>query len=116
MSRFYTAKFKRMNGVQVMMGLSRGLLVTFILVMAGIAYLDYLTGKDVAVWGLYLAPVGVAGWMGGFRAGALLSAVACGLMFIDGLAGGYAFSGMGYFLLASRLYRKQMLKSAMPRT
>ena len=63
----------------------------------GIAYLDYVTGKNLAVWGLYLIPIGLASWMGGLRAGFLLSVVSCVLMFIDGIYGGTMFSGNGIF-------------------
>lgn len=111
-----------------MVGLSRGLLTLFFLGMLGIAYLDYSTGKDISLWGLYLIPVGIASWMGGVRAGILLSVMSCMLMFIDGMYGGTVFSGTGFFLLgifnrfmallvvswlASYLYRKQMLESTL---
>ncbi|NDP47666.1 MAG: hypothetical protein GZ085_04590 [Sulfuriferula multivorans] len=111
-----------------MIGLSRGVLVFFLAGMFGIAYLDYSTGKDLAVWGLYLIPVGIASWMGGIRAGALLSVVSCVLMFVIGIYGGNMFASTGYFLLgilnrlvalflltwlASYLYRRQMLESTL---
>src|SRR5512138_3358263 len=115
-------------GMEEMMGLSRGFLVLFLAGMAGVAYLDYATGKDLAVWGLYLVPVGLASWMGGIRAGLLLSAVSCVLMYVAGIYGGTRFDGMGFFLLgifnrflalmivswlASYLFRKQMLESTL---
>lgn len=111
-----------------MIGLSRGLLLLLLSVMLGIAYLDYVTNKNVAVWGLYLLPVGLAGWLGGMRAGVALSLLACVLMYVAGLYGGTRFEGTGYFLLgilnrlfalllvswlASYLFRKQMLESTL---
>lgn len=111
-----------------MIGLSNGVLAFFLVGMLGIAYLDYSTGKDLAVWGLYLIPVGIASWVGGFRAGLLLSAVSCTLMFVAGVVGGNMFASTGYFLLgilnrsiafvlvawlASYLYRRQMMESTL---
>lgn len=108
--------------------MSRGLLALFLVGMLGIAYLDYSTGKDLAVWGLYLIPVALASWMGGFRAGLLLSIVSCGLMFVAGTYGGTIFVSPGFFLLgilnrliallmvswlASYLFRRQMLESTL---
>lgn len=110
------------------MGLSRGVLVLFFVGMLGIAYLDYSTGKYFALWGLYLIPVGLASWMGGFRAGVLLSVMSCVLMYVAGIYGGTMFVGTGFFLLgifnrflalflvswlASYLFRKQMLESTL---
>jgi hypothetical protein len=114
--------------MEEMIGLPRGVLALFLFAMLGIAYLDYSTGKEVAVWGLYLIPVGIASWMGGMRAGILLSVVSCVLMFIDGMYSGTNFSGTGFFLLgilnrfiallivswlASYLFHKQMLESTL---
>lgn len=111
-----------------MIGLSRGLLALCLAGMLGIAYLDYSTGKDLAVWGLYLIPVAMASWMGGIRAGILLSTVSCLLMYAAGIYGGTRFEGTGFFLLgifnrflalllvswlASYLFRKQMLESTL---
>lgn len=111
-----------------MIGLSRGVLAFFLVGMLGIAYLDYSTGKDMSVWGLYLIPVGIASWVGGFRTGIVLSAVSCVLMFIAGVYGGNMFASTGYFLLgilnrslafvlvswlASYLYRRQMMESTL---
>lgn len=111
-----------------MFGLSRGILVLLLSGMLGIAYLDYSTGKDLAVWGLYLIPVALAGWIGGFRAGLALSLVSCALMFGVGMYAGNMFAGPGYFLLgifnrliaflmiawlASYLFRRQMLESTL---
>lgn len=111
-----------------MFGLSRGILVLLLSGMLGIAYLDYSTGKDLAVWGLYLIPVALAGWMGGFRAGLALSLASCVLMFGVGMYAGNMFAGPGYFLLgilnrliaflmiawlASYLFRRQMLESTL---
>jgi hypothetical protein len=102
--------------------------VFLVLVMLGIAYLDYATGKYLAVWGLYLIPITLASWMGGFRAGILLSVVSCVLIFVAGILGGNMFPGTGYFLLgifnrftaffmvswlASHLFRKQMIESTL---
>lgn len=106
--------------------LNRGLLAFCLLLMGGIAWLDYATGKDLAVWALYLLPVGVVGWLMGFRSGFLLAFTAAVLIFVAGMLGGHRFSGYGWFLfaianrflallavawLASRLYEKQMLES-----
>ena len=111
-----------------MIGLPRGLLAFLFLGMLGIAYLDYSTGKDVAVWGLYLIPVGIASWLGGFRVGFLLSVLSCVLMFVAGVYGGTMFSSTGFLLLgifnrciallmvswlASYLFRRQMLESTL---
>ena len=111
-----------------MIGLSRGMLALFIVGMLGIAYLDYSTGKYLAVWGLFLIPISLASWMGGIRAGILLSVVSCVLMYIAGVYGGTMFVGTGFFLLgifnrflafllvswlASYLFRKQMLESTL---
>lgn len=111
-----------------MIGLSRGVLALFLVGMLGIAYLDYSTGKDLAVWGLYLIPVAIASWMGGFRAGLVLSLVSCAFMFVAGTYGGNMFAGPGFFLLgilnrliallmvswlASYLFRRQMLESTL---
>lgn len=111
-----------------MIGLSGGWLTFFLLLMLGVAYLDFSTGKDLAVWGLYLIPVAAAGWMGGFRAGGILVALACVLMFAVGIYGGNAFANEWYFLLrifnrliallmvawlASYLFRRQMLESTL---
>lgn len=111
-----------------MAGLSRGLLTLFFLGILGITYLDYSTGKDISLWGLYLIPVGIASWMGGVRAGILLAVMSCMLMFINGMYGGTVYAGTGFFLLgifnrfvallvvswlASYLYRKQMLESTL---
>lgn len=111
-----------------MIGLSNGWLTFFLATMLGIAYLDYATGKDLAVWGLYLIPVAAAGWMGGFRAGLILSVASCVLMFIAGTYGGTMFASKGFFLLgilnrliallmvswlASYLFRRQMLESTL---
>lgn len=111
-----------------MIGLSRGVLALFLVGMLGIAYLDYWTGKDLAVWGLYLIPVAIASWMGGFRAGLLLSIVSGVFMFVAGSYGGTVFAGPGYFLLgilnrliallmvswlASYLFRRKMLESTL---
>lgn len=111
-----------------MMGLSRSVLVLFLVGMFGIAYLDYSTGKYLAVWGLYLIPVGLASWMGGMGAGLLLSVMSCILMYVAGLYGGTMFDGTGHFLLgilnrfialllvswlASYLFRRQMLESTL---
>ena len=116
------------NRDEEMIGLSRGMLVFFLVGMLGIAYLDYSTGKDVSVWGLYLVPVGIASWMGGLRVGILLSVLSCVLMFVAGIYGDNMFSSTGYFLLgifnrflalllvswlASYLFRKQMLESTL---
>ncbi len=107
-----------------MIGLSNGWLTFFLATMLGIAYLDYSTGKDLAVWGLYLIPVAAASWMGGFRAGLILSIASCVLMFIAGTYGGTMFASKGFFLLgilnrliaflmvswlAAYLFRRQML-------
>jgi hypothetical protein len=115
-------------GMGEMIGLPSGLLALSFVGMLGIAYLDYSTGKDLAVWGLYLIPVGLASWMGGFRVGVLLSALSCVLMFAAGMYGGTMFSTTGYFLLgifnrllafllvswlASYLFRRQMLESTL---
>ena len=104
------------------------MLALFIVGMLGIAYLDYSTGKYLAVWGLFLIPVGLASWMGGIRAGIFLSLVSCVLMYIAGIYGGTMFVGTGFFLLgifnrflafllvswlASYLFRKQMLESTL---
>lgn len=111
-----------------MFGLSRGILALLLTGMLGIAYLDYSTGKDLAVWGLYLIPVALAGWMGGFRAGLALSLASCVLMFSVGMYAGNMFAGTVYFLLgilnrliaflmiawlASYLFRRQMLESTL---
>jgi len=111
-----------------MIGLSRGILALLLAGMIGIAYLDYSTGKDLAVWGLYLIPVAVASWMGGFRAGLVLSLVGCLFMFVAGSYGGTRFSSYAFFLLgilnrliallmvswlASYLFRRQMLESTL---
>lgn len=111
-----------------MIGLSRGVLALFLVGMLGIAYLDYSTGKDLAVWGLYLIPVAIASWMGGFRAGLLLSITSGVFMFVAGSYGGTMFSSPGYFLLgilnrliallmvswlASYLFRRKMLESTL---
>jgi hypothetical protein len=111
-----------------MIGLSRGVLALFLVGMLGIAYLDYSTGKDLAVWGLYLIPVAIASWMGGFRAGLVLSLLSCVFMFVAGIYGGTMFAGSGFFLLgilnrliallmvswlASYLFRRQMLESTL---
>lgn len=111
-----------------MVGLSRGMLAFFLVGMLGIAYLDYSTGKDLAVWGLYLIPVAIASWIGGFRVGLILSGVSCILMFAVGSYGGNMFAGPGFFLLgifnrlialllvswlASYLFRRQMLESTL---
>lgn len=111
-----------------MIGLSRGVLVFFLVGMLGIAYLDYSTGKYLAVWGLYLIPVGLASWMGGVRVAVLLSAISCVLMYVAGIYGGTMYDGTGYFLLgifnrflalllvswlASYLFRKKMLESTL---
>lgn len=111
-----------------MFGLSRGILALLLTGMLGIAYLDFSTGKDLAVWGLYLIPVALAGWMGGFRAGLAVSLASCVLMFGVGMYAGNMFAGTGYFLLgilnrliaflmiawlASYLFRRQMLESTL---
>lgn len=111
-----------------MIGLSRTLLAFFLVWMLGVAYLDYSTGKDWAVWGLYLLPVALASWMGGFRTGLALSIASCILMFVAGTYGGNMFAGPGFFLLgifnrlislllvswlASYLFRRQMLESTL---
>lgn len=110
------------------MGMSRTLMLFFFLGMLGIAYLDYATGKEIAVWALYLVPVGVAAWMAGPRAGFALAAASCALMFATGVLFGDAYSGFWFFLLAlgnraialfavawlaSRLFREQMLESTL---
>lgn len=115
-------------GMEKMIGLSKGWLTFFLLVMLGIAYLDYSTGKNLAVWGLYVIPVAAASWMGGFRAGLILSAASCVLMFAVGTYGGTVFASEGFFLLrilnrliallmvawlASYLFRRQMLESTL---
>lgn len=41
-------------------GLSHGVLAFLFMGALGVAYLDCATGKDLAVWGLYLAPIAVA--------------------------------------------------------
>jgi hypothetical protein len=97
-------------------------------VLVGIAALDYVTGSEVSVWGLYLLPVGVASWMRGFRAGLWLAVLACVLILVAGLLGGHRFSEVGWLLLAivnrffalvavawlsSILYRKQMLEATL---
>lgn len=111
-----------------MIGLSRGVLALFLVGMLGIAYLDYSTGKDIAVWGLYLIPVAIASWMGGFRAGILLSILSGVFMFVAGIYGGTRFSTEIFFLLgiinrlsallmvswlASYLFRRKMLESTL---
>ena len=50
--------------------------------VAGIGYVDYLTGFEVSVLVFYFVPVGLAAWRLGLPAGfsmAVLSAVTCGL-------------------------------------
>jgi hypothetical protein len=111
-----------------MMGLSRGMLVFSLVGMLGVAYLDYSTGKYLAVWGLYLIPVALASWMGGMGAGLLLSVLSCVLMYVAGMYGGTMFDGTGHFLLgifnrfialllvswlASYLFHRQMLESTL---
>lgn len=111
-----------------MFGLPRVVLVLLLSGMLGVAYLDYSTGKDLAVWSLYLIPIALAGWLGGFRAGLALSLVSCALMFGVGMYAGNRFAGPGYFLLgifnrlaaflmiawlASYLFRRQMLESTL---
>lgn len=108
--------------------LLRNYRLVLVLAMLGIAYLDYSTGKEPTVWGLYLIPVGVASWVGGVRLGILLSVLSCVLMFIAGIYGGTRFDGTGYFLLgifnrflalllvswlAAYLFRRQMLESTL---
>jgi hypothetical protein len=109
-------------------GLSRGLWLPWMLLTLGIAWLDYATGSDVIVWGLYLVPVILAAWMEGMRIGLIWSLVASGSMLAIGLLQGYPFKSLAYFLvalgnfslalavvawLASRLYRKQVLESTL---
>lgn len=111
-----------------MLVLSKGLLLFFLASLLGIDYLDYLTGREVGVWALYLVPLAVASWMLGFRVGALLALVATVLMCVTGFLFGHAYSSSGYFLLAignrtmallvvswlaSRFYQKQMLESTL---
>lgn len=105
---------------------SKAMLALCLLMMAGIAWLDYATGRNLAVWALYLVPVGLAGWLAGFRIGLAMASVAAVLILVAGLLGGTVFSSPGWFALAianrflalavvawlaSRLYQKQMLES-----
>lgn len=105
---------------------SKAMLALCLLMMAGIAWLDYATGKNLAVWALYLVPVGLVGWLAGFRLGLVMASVAAVLILAAGLLGGNMFSSPGWFALAianrflalavvawlaSRLYQKQMLES-----
>ncbi|HRH79707.1 MAG TPA: hypothetical protein PLW81_01530 [Thiobacillaceae bacterium] len=107
---------------------SKAMLAFCLVLMAGIAWLDYATGKNLAVWALYLIPVGLAGWLAGFRLGLGLAFVAALLILAAGLLGGNMFSGPGWFALAianrflalavvawlaSRLYQNQMLESTL---
>lgn len=106
--------------------LSRTWLAVSLITMAGIAWLDVATGKEFAVWALYLLPVGITSWLFGARVGLLYAVIAALLILIAGLVGGNRFSGTGWFLLAianrffalalvswlaSRLFQRQMLES-----
>ncbi len=121
-------EFDSSVGEKKIMGLTSSMLMLFLVGMFGIAYLDYATGKYLSVWGLYLVPVGLASWIGGMRAGIVLSVASCALMYLVGIYGGHMFAGTGYFLLgilnrflalllvswlASYLFRKQMLESTL---
>lgn len=116
------------HGVPLKFTFSKAMLAFCLVLMAGIAWLDYATGKNLAVWALYLVPVGLAGWLAGFRFGLTLALLAALLILIAGLLGGNMFSGPGWFVLAianrflalvavawlaSRLYQKQMLESTL---
>jgi hypothetical protein len=96
--------------------------------MLVIAFLDYTTGKELSVWALYLVPIALASWWGGFRQGIQIAVGSCGLILLAGLLGGNPYTSVGYFLLqvfnrftsfflvawlASHLFRKQMLESTL---
>lgn len=100
----------------------------FIVSMLAIAYLDYVTWVDIAIWSLYLIPVGLASWVKGFRAGNVLAILATLSMLAVGLVAGYSFSSITSFLFslsnrllallavswfASRLCRQRTLESTL---
>ena len=67
--------------------------VLLALVLGGIiGFLDYITGRDVAMSTLYLIPICWASWTAGRRAGLLLAIICTVLWFVADLKSGYLYS------------------------
>lgn len=67
--------------------------ISLALALAGlIGFLDYRTGRDVAMSGFYLVPICWASWAAGRRAGLLVAIVCTVLWFVADLKTGYVYS------------------------
>jgi diguanylate cyclase (GGDEF)-like protein len=54
--------------------------------------LDYLTGYEISMSLFYLAPVSLAAWYGGRRAGLVIAVVSCASWYLADLASGHTYS------------------------
>jgi diguanylate cyclase (GGDEF)-like protein len=60
--------------------------------LAGIGFIDYVTGYEVSLSLFYLAPVGIAAWYAGRRAGIALALLSCAVWFVADAATGHVYS------------------------
>lgn len=78
------------------LGRKRVLLTTMLLI-AGIAMLDYASGYELRLAALYLAPIMIATWAGGMLAGIVAASSACLLWLLSFKWGHYYLSQTSYF-------------------
>jgi diguanylate cyclase (GGDEF)-like protein len=60
--------------------------------LAGVGFIDVVTGYEISLTLFYLVPVGMAGWYAGRRAGAVLALLACLVMYAADRGAGHPYS------------------------
>ena len=74
--------------------------LAFALACALVTLIDVLDGIHISPWGLYLVPVGIAGWLCGRKLAIRLSVLALTLMVLTALLAGHAFGSWAFFWAA----------------
>jgi thiamine transporter ThiT len=77
-----------------------GVMSALVLVMAMIAVVDALTGRQISLWVAYIVPVASGAWLLGFRLGGWLALLAGLLLGVVGLVWGNLFSSDWFFAFA----------------
>lgn len=74
--------------------------LAFALACALVTLIDVLDGIYVSPWGLYLVPVGIAGWLCGRKLAIRLGVLALMLMIFTALLTGHSFGSWAFFWAA----------------
>jgi diguanylate cyclase (GGDEF)-like protein len=60
--------------------------------LAGVGFVDFVTGYEISVTLFYLVPVGMAAWYAGGRTGVVFALLACLVMYTTDAGAGHAYS------------------------